>query len=734
MNRIRPLLALAGLLAVACSTLAPIQTDGSCKSDGDCDAGEICALDQGGVCVSSAIAPRGALGFDIIEPATGLRVELAGCETSNADGDVELRVDREQVAQRFALFSTDVQPGPGCTALSGCPLTHGCDESEELCVGPLGATMQLRQGSRLGLEETQSASQGWPLLDEEGMPLPDAPVEFAWARYEGGPISPPTLIDSQPTAPPRARLRRALLGDPTLADHELSMLSRYQCDRTVFGDVRRFGAEPVLGATVSFTIDEPIANAGTVLSDLPLPTCGKDDPCPDGLVCDPVGDVCGYDLTGWRAGEAATNDAGAFRTNLYTYCEDDPQPVRRLLIDVVPPPGSPLPQIQVPLELEFALIKDPNPLLIPDTDLGGTLCVPDWPDPTPVEFQIGAGPVTLATSPGGTSFRCCDTSCLPSAALLGDDAPAPPETCVAWESLRIETSVEDPDPQAWEDAGCLPLADEPGLWARVVTPEDCQGEICGIALPTHEIDGEPRRYQVNITHPMTSVFRSQSYSIDEMPQTIEFSPRTILRGTIECDAEIDGCSPVGAVVIAERLRMPDEGGPLGPYFYWQVTHATALDADGALQGAAFALPVNPGVYVVTALPASGSAGGPAELSIVDLRNGAPGVSDGNVKVLELDDPIALRPGRPVRLELRDFDRGAQVRPIDTGSFLGKEGFVLPDVGTPVDLNDSTTCYSANPTRACQIRSLVRPDVGALSLLQNKRVQFLTRSGGVVGCG
>ncbi len=744
----RPILVLALITpSFACSWVARPEPPAGCESDDDCASNEICSIDQGGVCLLKASPPRRVLAFDVTEQASQFRAEINACETDLVDFDDEsllLTVDRDEIGQRFDLRASDVRPGLGCTQFTGCPPNYSCDVDLDLCISAFNSTLALAQASRIGFDPVVSDKKSYPTTDEEDTPLPEVPVPFEWARYEGIADVPLVSLSVDPLAENRARFRRMVVGEPDERVHDLIAAGQFLCHRDVTGVVRRVGGSPVLGSTATLAFAEPVATASTLLSALDPTPCSGDDECEASQSCNLDAAVCGLDLTGERAGEGTSDESGNFEAWIYSYCEDGPVSQRSFTVDVAPTDVSGLPRMRFDLDLDLPLPQlDPNELIVPQAALPADLCLPDWPSPDAISFEFGAPPVTLATTEAGTDWKCCDAACLPAGKVLADEAPQPPSTCLDYGSLRIRTPVAAPDAQEWEDAGCLPLdVDEDGNageFVRFVNKEDdCNAQGCVALLPPDEDEDDPRLFQVAVVHPMTSVFRSRIYQmqIDPFTQTLDainFSPRTILRGEIVCAEDTENCTATEAVIVAERLRMPDEGGPLGPYFFWQVAYATSEDDDGQPRGARFALPLNPGVYVVTALPASGAGGGPASYFVVDVRNDAAGVTGGLVKTLELEDPIELEAGLPVRLQLRDFDRGAQVRPIDTGSWVSQDAFTRPGEQEPLDLNDPATCYGTEAGRGCQIRSLTRPDVPRLSLLQSKRVQFSARDRGAKGC-
>ena len=139
------------------------------------------------------------------------------------------------------------------------------------------------------------------------------------------------------------------------------------------------------------------------------------------------------------------------------------------------------------------------------------------------------------------------------------------------------------------------------------------------------------------------------------------------------------------------------------------------------------MPVDPGVYVLTAYPAAGERGGPSEYHVYDLREGSPHIAEiDGVPNAILPKAFELEEGLLVRVQLRDFPIATtKVVPLDTGSWAAQsnwEGY---------DLNDPQTCRGS-AGRGCTIRRL-RPSDTPIALLINGRLQFTTRSRGATDC-
>jgi hypothetical protein len=177
------------------------------------------------------------------------------------------------------------------------------------------------------------------------------------------------------------------------------------------------------------------------------------------------------------------------------------------------------------------------------------------------------------------------------------------------------------------------------------------------------------------------------------------------------------CSAQSAVVAAERLRSDpsdtDSGDPIGPFEF-----QARVDAAGN-----FVMPVDPGVYVVTAYPGVGQPGGPAPYEVVDLSEDSELIEDvDGVPNATLPEPLELDDGVLVRVQLRDFAVSTRVTPLDIGSWEYQSDF--PE---DLDLNAPATCLTSS-TRGCSIRRL-RPTDTSISLLLSGKFQFTTRDRG-----
>lgn len=722
--------ALASILCVAsllaCSTVDHGPID-ECQDDIDCGTGSVCSLAQGNICVPEVLPPQTALGFYIRE-GDALRIEIAGCdpEVERDLGGSELRVQkRGSLVRDYLLSASEARTVTSCDE---CEDT--CDASTLTCATPADAQIDLSMGSRLGLASLDALAKSYtipPDLPEGELPMP---VGFTWPTYESldDPAARTALVlqvTPPPDTPPRSHYRRAIAPD---APDEIDSTALDRCQRAIIGpesSVRTFGQIPISGANVEFVHDEAIASPVTVIGN--GAACSEETECPPGWACNDSGS-CGLDLSGVSAGSAISRDdpPGSLPpAYLYTYCEDveaGEDLVRELSVRVTPPAESGLPNMIYDLSQTFPY--PPAPGTLTEVNLGdgnaNALCLPDWQPPISVAFSVNGSPITLTETDLGT-YTCCSTQCLPSSEPGVEPTPPPQdEACSEFAEASFETRWINAYPLDWAFAGCLPTGANSDLSSGrfVRNVSECEAEGCSVMLTTGELSEPTRDYTVSIEQRDNSVFRSQHYNVSITPETenltFALEPRVLLRGHVVC---ISGnCSAQSAVVAAERLRSDTDGvDPIGP-FYFQAT----VDAAGN-----FVMPVDPGVYVVTAYPGVGQPGGPAPYEVVDLREDSDELEDiDGVPNATLTAPLELDEGVLVRVQLRDFAVSTRVTPYDIGSWEYQADF--PE---DLDLNDPTTCLSSSTSsRGCTIRRL-RPADTPISLLLSGKFQFTTRDRG-----
>lgn len=553
------------------------------------------------------------------------------------------------------------------------------------------------------------------------------------------------------------------------------------CDRGLSGRVvtLRDTTVPLQGATVTIrhhdreAYDNPECSEEAIRDPLTLAALDplyvalpESEDAPDACVtaadclpdqaCSPETQRCELRLAGRLAGSATTQrvlpDApstpGQFTSRVYTYCEDRRtlRNCRGYALTVTPPEDSVLPTVSFAVE---AIHDGFNPSTHPAYAIRRDLCVPDWGVPYTLTVKLEGAPEVLGHGPSGSPYQCCDVSCLPKTLqerLLG---PPPPRDSCSGRSASGTPTIRFEAPlyyagamrTRWEDEAlnCHPpivgANDVVGQLRRTAT---CTSDStdCVVRIATGTSD-DRRVYNVRVEPPVGSVFRSFDLAYDATDRATQQDPpelvipmarRAFLRGFAVlpdelCDPERGrDCGAEGAVVLVERLRRPGESEQTvpGPYFHDVQTH---IDPSSGRPGA-FAVPLDPGLYVFTVLPGVRSEGGPAPFRVIEI-------ADRDVPVGE----VALQPGvlvitqaRSTRATGRDvqFDRNSQITPLDTGSWFS-QGLALPD-GTPIDLNDPQTCLfdpADGVAAGCRIRRLTAS--ASLSLSEVGAIQFTARN-------
>jgi len=488
------------------------------------------------------------------------------------------------------------------------------------------------------------------------------------------------------------------------------------------------------------------------------PECSPSVPCPDGLVCNETTEQCDLPLPGLTAWtgtvptEADDGVAGNFEARVYIYCDAFPTTTTTRSFDATITPPDELGAPSVTLHID-AVFDPVQPGGNSPADYSGDLCVPTIGAQEDITLALSGAPRSLL--PG---YTCCDIDCLPRTA---DDAESgPPEassqcsgaTSGSTPVFRAETPLilDDEVLTRWnaDDSPCVPVRPDEndavgvlrrsgscGTTSMTGTPED-DALQCNLQLPANSAEGA-RTYDLRIETPTGSVSGSVDTNIDVAAEPgttiydIALPDRIMVRGRVvvgDCDedGEADGdCGSPGAQVLAERLRMAGEtvANTPGPYFHQVPTFYDPTAADGERDGS-YVLPLDPGVWIVTALPDSGTDGGPAHLSLLDLRTGA----------TQREKNFELEPGILVTIDVSSFDRRSAIIPLDTGSWALETDDQLthPDrMGQPdevLDLGAPGECLSADATIGCRIRRLVAGS--SLPPSQIGQVRFTTRDLGV----
>lgn len=768
---------LVGLCAaLACSTLADTPEPEECRTDEECADGLVCAVDQGRCLPGNEAAPRAHLGFEIRERVAGevrFRVEVDGCDcTVEEVGNIrELVLRRSRVSQQFLLSATVAENPPDDGIL------------DEL----LTARFELTQPSRHG-QGTQTGSTNHPTYSDAEPPAV-VDTEMGWPRYH--PLDedvPPDLVlwEVVPEGelalrylgllPPRTDASKPCMVDadccepkgdcnpaPNFCDTSVGECTAVgqpkwiygftydpRCSRSFEGNVVSLDEDHhrngvVEGASVSLrygpeeTGDERL---GIPPLDAEPRPCQVDGDCdgPD-MFCDPASSQCMVALAGRPATKGNTTDElGRFSTQVYTYCDAQPNAGLSRKFEITVTPSGPRPTVEYLVDPMFTPPVQPGsgPPPIPD------LCVPDWGPSATLEVALEGQPRTLAGKDG--EYTCCDVGCLPKTAeAAASGAPPAPERCDGRTStgaeplVRLESEFVLDDLDAWLAAECaMPNPDDQGRVGSLVRDASCDaaGSPCratDVALGTADA---PRRYRVRFESEQGSVLASGDFTVELGPeappvQTLTLAPRVLVTGTVDVDPAVcarrstgEDCWAREAVVIAERLRLPneDEGSIPGPYLH---SVSTFYDPVAGRDGA-FVLPLDPGgVYVVTALPLAGAEGGPAGYTLVDLR------AQATLAPLRL----VLEDGVVVTLRLAEFDQRTNVVPLDRGSHLAPgQALVLPGTDTPIDLDAIGACWTtpSDGPQACKIRRLI-PTGYDLARSQVGVVRFTARRSDAAQC-
>lgn len=452
--------------------------------------------------------------------------------------------------------------------------------------------------------------------------------------------------------------------------------------------------------------------------------CMLDADCPSGQICNVEHQLCALDLTDRTAIKSITvknsNDA-VVDAWVYTYCDEDPTRDHslELVISVNPDTHLGLPSLRYRGFVDFLYSEFMAGVGAPMK----FICLPTWDLPRKVALDLRGPPIAAAIlGDSARTWSCCDTAC-----LTGAVAVSSPQSCLVKEAtIGASGEFTPPEPAKWDDS-CMDLhgADEHGA-VRVSYPGGtcpADDKPCTIDLSPGPVGGDGQDYRLRIEPPVGSIFRSTSYALKVGAGTslepISLDYRVLLRGQV-----LDGCSEGGqddiecsaaAEIVAERIiRDEDPATLLGPFFY---TTSTISGTEGE-----YVLPLNPGVYLLTALPklnASGSQTGPAPIRVIDLREGSSELTlDPGTGVLLASAELVLAPGAVYNLELDNFALSSRVVPLDLSSWSG-----LRFENKEIDLNAPGTC---SLSEGCQIRRL-RPGNSPARLSQEQFLRYVARS-------
>ncbi len=546
--------------------------------------------------------------------------------------------------------------------------------------------------------------------------------------------------------------------NPPPASLRTTVTMRYSTPHASASTIARPGGKDVTECLADLC---PAPSACVMDEELELMRCGceADEHCGPGQACDAERKYCALDLTGRSATQGSVEAVAGgdpFRAYVYTYCDDavEDDQVLDLIVRVKPvfdpeqgEVDSGLPVLQFRANPEFEAATPSSQTI---AQLPRNLCLPNWPVAQQVDVPLVGAPVAIGERgiPISSEYVCCETSC------LEEDTPPSPavETCAPTAKLSFSGlfvrpgSLPEDDVDIWEENECLPLyssaAPEQGDPKQIGFTQRfddaCSGEGCSVRLSRGSGD-DPIAYTMRVEPAPGSVFRSREVEdvvLEDGVASLEplsLDYRVQLRGRVTlsdalCAAqpvEPDGMGTIGdcsiereARVKAERIRVAGEDDAvLPPYVYQADTYESGN----------FVLPVNPGVYLVTAYPAVGSQGAASRIRVVDLRLKSTQVTfrDDGVPEAPLADPLELDVGQLATIELDEFHKSTVAYPVDLGSWA--RGNPLEFEGVPLDLNDTETCYSVQETPlGCEVRQLLNSNAKVL-ISQQRYVTFSTRN-------
>lgn len=760
----------AGLAAVlgspACSTVSD-DSGFRCASDDDCPGDQVCLVNLGAVCVPSEQAPaRQHLGLEVCEDAQGVtrcdfKSEILGCDVEVGRARDAFTIQRPPIGDEielavFALSRDD----PSLKEVPEAARITALQEISRIARPLTGSTVDFTvpedpQG------EIDYARLRWPYHHPRSLPEEDRDM-FRAIVAEILPTEAPDrapfyrmLLRRITTATPASCQSNDDCGDqlcvratsrverctappttPTGSAFRFNVSSSIECHRKVIGQVQRVATDGItspisdvqVGIRYSATPTVPIL-VPPLASEGQRILCRADGSCAPGLAC--LDGECVLDMAGRTAGTVGTTDEnGQFESLVYTYCDGGDDDIDPELTLVATPGGeaaSTLPRMTYDIVQPFYA----ETVTLPQ---GDALCFPNWGQQRDIQIGIRGEPAPLWSGPGGT-WTCCDTSCLPA----GPDASPPeapaqcngttgPETGLQSPTLKLATQLLEEEVADWE--GCQPprivdgVAGELAIETQscdVREPDpdpDVTADYCTVTL-TAGLKDRPQPYQVRIETPPNSVLAS---TILEAPLSvtentslvgpIRLEPRPIISGRVllpedRCRGDAETCGAEGVEVVAERVAVAsdDPGKVVGPFLYRTETFADPSDGTTGH----FALPVNPGRYLLTALPSVALVASPSPISVVDATDDRP------------DTELQLSTGSLVRIRMKDFDRSASVYPVDIGTW----GQACAELDlNPGCLNASDTCYGTPGVEGCRIRAMVSEQ--RLLLGANGEVQFIAR--------
>lgn len=767
-----------------CSTLAPLPTRQECESDDDCTvAGELCAPDTR-ICVPATnVPPAPDLAFDVQELVGGqvvYRAEIAACDAAVSISQSRIEVRGNDLAQTFEVEVEGREPLMDPPQVEDL-LASAIEFSQASRFGRVALVPPRVEYPRLDMTAEVPVVLPTTLKWPRYHPFDPMPSELAdggfvqWRTipFVGAPILqmivPPQTkdttceddldcCDDEESCAPNFCVpgigKCSAIGNPKFA-----FTFRYddRCSRELTGTVAIIDGQTL--ETRGVVADAPLtvrhadtedmdrlgvqAIGGMAPIDRPA-QCSTDAECIVGeQFCDDATDQCVLRLAGRPAdnGSVRTDENGAFAATVYTYCEQNPDEagfIRSYTVSAAP--AGPLASLSYTFDTTIAYVDAGDQK--PQARVPKRLCVPDWGASAGLTLRLIGEPRSLAGE-ADDEYRCCDVGCLPrTPEELASSVPPQITSCdgrTAGEQPSVVVSaslvLDEEALAAWEAADCVPPDVGPdnvvgGIRRTMACSAPDETGTCFSTDLASGPDGSAREYRVRLESPVGSLFASMSMDVDVTGDTaaldVSLVPRVLVRGRVDLDLEAcaqaapaDGeCGAQAALVRAERLRMPGETNEnvLGPYLY---EVSTFVDPVSGRPGE-YLLPLDPGVYLLTALPAAGSAGGPAAISVLD-------VSDG----LDTERDLLLRAGVLVTLALDGFDPRAQIVPLDRGSWRdiihpGRKDHPDP-ARRVVDLNAIGECLqpSTEAPQACRTRRLTAAN--SLAASQVGQVRFVARA-------
>lgn len=723
-------LGLVALLTSACSNVAKTPSYRACERDADCYPHERCSTEAQGRCVSTQVPSRRSFafaGFSRQKTEHGEQAipwEFKGCELDAFDpetGVARIDLSRKLLPIRLDKLTFD-QPIEGLCAAS-CPPHAFCDATKGQCAFARQGRWQLQRSSRIGL-----APLTLSLGREHQSPKPGGQAPFFSLRWPCA-DTPTWLHESEqslgfelgtPKQSPSDR-SLALSGIPCKSG-AADKTSRYLFDLSQ--QVRR--SHPVEVLPIHAIKSDTNGHFDLTLSWHHLPSPLRRARTRDGILARSLSCTHDQDCKAGPNAQGYCDRQGRCRLKLNlqraaTLSDLDTYPQRTLLhLDEQAAVDAPLiARVDGAPEAKIASMEVPVKL---GEDSSIRLCVTDWTptsDIAKLHLDSPDGPIdwsSFSSRPLLAGIMACRAQDL--------SATSTPQRCEsnARPQVTLLATLSDRGRAHFEDHGCsLPLPRDHALSLELPIRCDVHGH-CHVEQRQSELAGPCYDLALTLQRPAGSLFRSVQQTFasaickgepkSSLVVPDPWEPRPLLRGRVH--SRQDPKTPLRVRVMAERLQDGSKD-PLGPFFF-----AQDVVPEGPRRGQ-FALPVEPGRYVITAIAHDPIKEGLAPFQLVDLRDSAPSVDDTSTQ-------LELHPGPLVQIQVKAPPGGQRVsaRPIDTGSW-------VDDPQIP-DLNDPLTCFPSD--RACLIRTLSIPEGGVgqeIPTDYRSVLRWATRPGGQHEC-